>query len=77
MLRRLSGDKTRGGLIAAAYAAVRGMQGVKETRVPYQGHELSIAIVSGLHNADALIQAIVRGEARYDFVEVMACPADA
>ena len=74
VLRRLSGDKTRGGLIAAAYAAVRGMQGVKETRVPYQGRELSIAIVSGLHNADALIQAIARGEAQYDFVEVMACP---
>ena len=74
VLRRLSSDKSRGGLYAAAYSGVRGMEGVKETRVPYRDSELAIAIVSGLNNADALIQRILSGEAHYDFVEVMACP---
>ena len=31
-------------------------------------------MVSGLGNARRLLDAIGRGEARYDFVEVMACP---
>ena len=74
VLRRLTSDKSRGGLYTAAFYGVRGMEGVKEARVPYQGRELAIAIVSGLNNAAALIQRIRSGEARYDFVEVMACP---
>ena len=74
VLRRLSSDKSRGGLHAMAYDSVRGMQGVKELHVPFQGRELSLAVVSGLSNADALIQRILSGEASYDFVEVMACP---
>ncbi len=74
VLRRLTSDKSRGGLYASAYVGVRGMEGVKEARVPYQDGEIRIAIVSGLNNADALIQRILSGEAHYDFVEVMACP---
>ena len=74
VLRRLSSDKSRGSLQAAVYHAVRGMQGVKEAMIPYQGRELHIAMVSGLSNADRLIQQVLSGEAHYDFVEVMACP---
>ncbi len=74
VLRRISSDKTRGGLYAPAMAGVRGMQGVKEATVPYAGREVKIAVVSGLGNADALIQKILSGEAKYDFVEIMACP---
>lgn len=74
VLRRLSSDKSRGSLQAAVYHAVRGMQGVKEAKVPYLGRELHIAMVSGLSNADRLIQQVLSGEVHYDFVEVMACP---
>ncbi len=74
VLRRLASDKSRGGLYAAALTGVRGMKGVKEARVPYLDREVRIAVVSGLGNADALIQKILSGEERYDFVEVMACP---
>ena len=35
--------------------------------------ELSIAIVSGLRNAENLLNAVKRGEIKYDFIEVMAC----
>ncbi len=74
VLRRLSSDKTRGGLNTAAYAGVRGMAGVKEARVPYGEREVKIAVVSGLNNAAALLEQILSGVVRYDFVEVMACP---
>ena len=74
VLRRLASDKTRGGLYTAALTGVRGMKGVKEARVPYLNREVRIAIVSGLSNAEALIQKILSGEEAYDFVEVMACP---
>ncbi len=73
VLRRISEDKTRTGLMSIAYQGVRGMKGVKETTVTYGGRELRIAVVSGLKNADDLIWRIKGGE-HYDFVEVMACP---
>ena len=36
--------------------------------------EVRVAVTSGLANADALCSAIINGEVKYDFVEVMACP---
>ena len=33
-----------------------------------------VAVASGLHNADLLCRAILRGDVSYDFVEIMACP---
>lgn len=36
--------------------------------------ELKIAVTSGLGNARELCEAILRGQVKYDFVEVMACP---
>ncbi len=74
VLRRVSSDKSRTGLLALTYSGVRGMQGVKELTVPYGGRELKIAVVSGLMNASHLIDAIREGRAHYDFIEVMACP---
>lgn len=74
VLRRVSSDKSRTGLLALTYSGVRGMQGVKELTVPYGGRELKIAVVSGLMNASHLIDAIREERAHYDFIEVMACP---
>lgn len=57
-----------------AFSGVRGFQGVKEVTIPYgEDRTVSIAIVSGLKNAENLIQALKSGEVHYDFVEVMAC----
>lgn len=57
-----------------AFSGVRGFQGVKEVTIPYgEDRTVSIAIVSGLKNAENLIQALKSGEVYYDFVEVMAC----
>lgn len=38
------------------------------------GVKVKVAVTSGLANADALCAAIIRGDVKYDFVEVMACP---
>ncbi len=38
------------------------------------GTKINIAVTSGLGNARKLCEAILAGEVKYDFVEVMACP---
>jgi len=57
-----------------AFKSVRGMEGIKESSFEVAGITLNLAVVNGLANAKALIEAILSGEAHYDFVEVMACP---
>ncbi len=73
VIRRLMSDKSTQAMNEIAFRDVRGMKGIKETRVTYADRTLRIAIVSGLGNAEALIERIQAGET-YDFVEVMACP---
>jgi len=73
VLRRISSDKSRTGLMTISYKGVRGMEGVKEASVQFGNKELRIAVVSGLKNASDLIDRI-RGGEHFDFVEVMACP---
>ena len=60
---------------ADAFTQVRGMDGWKEANfdVPGAG-TVRVAVVSGLANARALIEAMKSGKVSYDFVEVMACP---
>ena len=41
--------------------------------MPYGEKELKIAVVSGLGNADDLLERIKAGE-HFDFIEIMACP---
>lgn len=74
VIRRISDDKSVAALRTLAFTGVRGMQGVKETKIEFAGREVKIAIVSGLKNADNLIRKIQSGEKCYDFIEVMACP---
>lgn len=48
--------------------------GVVEADFAIDDITVKTAVVSGLANTRALLQRIERGEAHYDFVEVMACP---
>ncbi|MBQ4595715.1 MAG: 4Fe-4S binding protein, partial [Firmicutes bacterium] len=74
VIRHVVGPEDRNTLAEIAFTGVRGLEGVKEVKLPFGADkEISIAIVSGLRNAEELIQAIKKGEAHYDFVEVMAC----
>ena len=54
--------------------SARGLQGVREASLDIDGRTVRIAIVHGTGYARGLIDAIKKGKAQYDFVEVMACP---
>lgn len=57
------------------FTAVRGFEGLKEASVTAGGVTVRVAVISGLNNAEPLVQRIVAGEdVGYDLVEVMACP---
>ena len=48
--------------------------GIRTADFDIAGRTLKTCVVSGLKNAERVIKQIKRGEAHYDFVEVMACP---
>ena len=73
VLRRVSENKSRGALLDVANAGQRGNDGIKEFTVTAGETELKIAVVSGLGNADELLERVKAGE-RFDFIEIMACP---
>jgi len=69
---------------------VRGLEGIKASTLNLkpspgseyskydpagQGINLSIAVANGLGNAKKLIAEMKSGTAKYDFIEVMACPS--
>lgn len=56
------------------FREVRGMKPWKEAEFNIGGAVVRAAVVHGLGNVRKLIEAVERGEAQYDFVEVMACP---
>lgn len=74
VVRRLADDKSVAALRSIAFTGIRGLEGVKETVVEYNGRKLRIAVVSGLKNAENLLQQLKAGKVHYDFMEVMACP---
>lgn len=53
---------------------VRGMEGIREASVDFDGTVVKVAIVYGTANARKLIGKIKSGECDYHFVEVMTCP---
>ncbi len=57
-----------------AFKDVRGREGWREATFDLAGSKLKVAVASGLGNTRRLIEAIRSGEAKYDFVEIMACP---
>ena len=73
VLRRVSENKSRTGLMQVAAAGQRGLDGIKELTVNYGEKELHIAVVSGLGNAETVLERVKKGE-HFDFIEIMACP---
>jgi len=53
---------------------LRGLDGIKETKVTINGMELGLAAVSGLGNARKLLDQIRNGRSDIHFIEVMTCP---
>jgi NADH:ubiquinone oxidoreductase subunit E len=56
------------------YEQVRGLTGIKETTIRLGDTTVRLAVVSGLENAQYLIDRMRAGDAPYDLIEVMACP---
>ena len=53
---------------------VRGENGRKEVTLKLGTSEIRMAVVQGLANARSLVEDMRAGKAKYDFIEVMACP---
>ncbi|HEY1406150.1 MAG TPA: [FeFe] hydrogenase, group A, partial [Spirochaetota bacterium] len=57
------------------FEEVRGFDGVKESTVDMDGTKVRVAVISGLHNAEPIVEKILAGvDVGYDLIEVMACP---
>lgn len=74
VLRNLISGHDRGKLDELKRTAVRSEAGMREFTFTHQGRDIRAAVVSGLRNADNLLNAIREGREHYDFVEFMACP---
>ncbi|MBQ9940022.1 MAG: iron hydrogenase small subunit [Clostridia bacterium] len=73
VLRQVTTDKSRAVLDTIANIGQRGSEGIKEFDLPFGETTLHIGVVSGLKNAETLIQRVKAGE-KFDLIEVMACP---
>jgi len=71
-VEKLTGDARDERLV---FEEVRGFAGVKEAVVNAGGEKIRVAVISGLHNAEPIVERILAGEeCGYDLIEVMACP---
>ena len=73
-LRTVSEIVTCKSFVDIEYAAVRGIEGIKEATVAMGDMKVKAAVANGLGNARKLLDSIKAGEASYDFIEIMACP---
>jgi len=53
---------------------VRGLKGIKETKLTINGNEIGVAVANGLKNASKLLEEIREGRKDIQFIEIMACP---
>ena len=56
------------------FKEVRGTAGITEASYKVGGLNVKVAVASGLSNAKVLCEKIKKGEADYQFVEIMCCP---
>lgn len=74
VLRRCSDDKSQEALKKIEFVGVRGRDVLKEASFRLGERQINVAIVYGLKAAGELVEQVKRGESKYDFIEVMACP---
>jgi NADP-reducing hydrogenase subunit HndD len=56
------------------FEQLRGMEGIREASVDFDGLEVKIGIAHGLGNARKLLEDIRDGKSHYHAIEIMACP---
>jgi formate dehydrogenase major subunit len=71
-VEQLSGEPLTGSL---DFEEVRGFEGMKEATYTVAGKTVRVAVVSGLKNAEPIVEKVrAGGDTGYDLIEVMACP---
>ncbi len=56
------------------FGELRGMEGVRQAVIDFDGFPLSIGIAHGLGNARKLLDEVKAGRSKFHAIEVMACP---
>lgn len=56
------------------FSELRGMEGVRQATIDFDGFPLSIGIAHGLGNARRLLDEVKAGRSKFHAIEVMACP---
>jgi NADP-reducing hydrogenase subunit HndD len=56
------------------FTELRGMEGIREAVIDFDGLPLKIGIAHGLGNARKLLEDIRSGKSSYHAIEIMACP---
>jgi len=65
---------THGPASLLKFEPVRGLAGVRAASLEIDGRPLRVAVAHGTGTARPLLDEILQGNAKYDFVEIMACP---
>ena len=73
VLRHVIANKSRADIMMVANCGQRGNEGIKEFDITYGENTLRLVVVSGLANAETVLQRVKNGE-KIDFIEIMACP---
>ena len=56
------------------FTELRGLEGVREATIDFDGTPIHLGIAHGLGNARKLLDQVRKGEVQYHAIEVMACP---
>lgn len=69
-VEKLSGEELK----SLDFNEVRGTDGIKEASYTVNGMEIKVCVVSGLANANTIMEKVKNGTADYHFIEIMGCP---
>ena len=69
-VEKLSGEELK----SLDFTGVRGTDGIKEASYTVNGMEVKVCVVSGLANANTIMEKVKNGTADYHFIEIMGCP---
>ena len=69
-VEKLSGEELK----SLDLTEVRGTDGIKEASYTVNGMEVKVCVVSGLANANTIMEKVKNGTADYHFIEIMGCP---
>ena len=69
-VEKLSGEELK----SLDFTEVRGTDGIKEASYTDNGMEVKVCVVSGLANANTIMEKVKNGTADYHFIEIMGCP---